>query len=69
MLTAAVTLLTVTLLPLSPSPVPIPPNPPSEPKISLLPNYLTHGDGTRIICSPYGGLCWPGNDSLPNVLS
>ncbi len=60
-----ITLLAATLIL---APVPAPP-PPPYPTPSPVPNFLTQGDGTRIVCAPTGGYCWPGNDSLPSYMS
>lgn len=51
------------LIPLAPS-VPFP-DPPVDPggRVVPLPNYLTQGDGARLVCA--NGYCWPANDSMP----
>lgn len=44
------------------------PDPPVDPggRVEPLPNYLTQGDGTRLVCA--NGYCWPSNDSMPQIL-
>lgn len=50
---------------LSPTPVPDP-NPYGD--VSLLPTYVTRGDGTRLQCSPTADYCWPDTTGLPSYL-
>lgn len=54
------------LIPLAPgTPYPDPPPDPAG-RVSALPNHLTQGDGTRLVCA--NGYCWATNDSMPPTL-
>lgn len=56
----------LTLLALSPlNPYPDPP----YPTPSLIPNYTTNGDGTRMQCTPGLTQCWTDTTGLPSYLA
>lgn len=65
-MTATAALLVGLLLPLFP--VPAPPPFPDPDYTSLLPRYVTNGDGTRMQCTPSLNQCWPDSTGLPSYL-
>lgn len=63
----ATVLALTTVIALSPS-NPYTPDP-AYPTPSLIPNYVTNGDGTRMQCTPNLNQCWPDTTGLPSYLT
>jgi len=59
------TLLATLTFTLSPAPDPTP----SYPTPTLLPNYVTNGDGSRMQCTPNLSQCWRDTTGLPSYLT
>lgn len=66
MITTLTTLLAASMFALSPS-TPYDPSP--YPTPSLIPNYTTNGDGTRMQCTPNLYQCWRDTTGLPSYLT
>lgn len=67
MITTLTTLLAASTFALSPS-TPYDPTP-TYPTPSLIPNYVTNGDGTRMQCTPNLSNCWRDTTGLPSYLT
>lgn len=65
-MTTLLSWLLIATAPLSPS-TPYPD--PTYPTPSLIPNYITNGDGTRLQCTPSLNQCWRDTTGLPSYLS